>query len=436
MSDALMTRPAPVKKAPAHDDESAVRPLRILMISTYFRPDVASTGVLMTHLAEDLVKFGHHVRVLTSMPHYTAELEKSAAPGRESWRGADVTRMRVYSADNRASFAQRLLNYFTYNAQASLRGVLAGRYDVAFIPSPPLTNGLVGDVLRRLRGTPFIYNVQDIWPDVLFRAGIDANSRVADSLRRMERYVYRRAAAMAVISDGFRENLLQKNVPDHKINVIPNFFDTEHVQPGPRDNAFSRAHGLNDRFVALFAGNIGHSQGLESVLDAAEQLQQQSPRVVFLIVGDGASKASLVARASERNLQNVRFLPFQPHETLPDLYATADVCLVPLKHGFTNESVPCKVFTIMASGRAMIAAVDEGSDTWQLVQRSHCGTTIAPESGTDLAQEIARLSAQPNELTEMGAHGREHVLQHYTRVAIARKYEALLQRVAAGKANG
>lgn len=247
--------------------------MRILFLSTYFRPDVASTGVIMTKLAEEFVARGHEVTVVTSVPHYNTsrpwpEYSRKLVY-RERRDGMQIHRVRVYVANDKSSIAKRLLAYGTFSFLAAFRAVTLPKHDVILVPSPPLSNGVIGDFLGRLRGTPFVYNVQDIWPDVAVRAGVLENKKTIKRLQKMESYVYRRAARISVISEGFRRNLLAKGVPHNKISVIPNFIDTEFVTPVPKQNDFSRKRGLRDKFVVLFAGNMGFSQGLDAVLEAA-----------------------------------------------------------------------------------------------------------------------------------------------------------------------
>lgn len=407
--------------------------MRILLLSTYFRPDIASTGVLMTQLAEDLTRLGHEVTVLTTFPHYDVQRTWDDYRGRlvvrERHEGMDVYRLYTYVPNDKTRFLGRLLSYLVFNALSAVMGTGLPRHDVILVPSPPLTNGLSADVIGRLRRTPFVYNVQDIWPDVVIRAGVMTGRRAVAASRRLERYVYRRAAAVSVISEGFRRNLTAKGVPGHKLHVIPNFFDTDFIRPLPRDNSFRMDHGLDGKFVVLFAGNIGHSQGLETVLEAARRLSDLDD-MVFLIVGNGAAKPALEARAARLDLRNVRFLPYQPHEVLPFMYAASDICLVPLRRGFTNESVPSKVYSIMAAGRPMAVSVDEGSDTWELVRLAECGLWTQPEDAGALAGAIRTLYADPDLREQMGRNGRRYVVDHHTRQTVARRYHELLTSVA------
>jgi colanic acid biosynthesis glycosyl transferase WcaI len=405
--------------------------MRILFLSTYFKPDIASTGVLMTHLAEDLAELGHEVTVVTSVPHYSRDAIWDEYKGKlfhhDRHGPIDVHRVYVYVPGSRARSMERFLNYGSFNALAVLQSLSARKHDVIFVPSPPLTNGLAADLISRVWRVPFVYNVQDIWPDVVIRAGVLTNERVIGALRRLEQYVYQRARRLTVISEGFRCNLVSKGVPEEKIEVIPNFFDTDFVRPLSRKNDFSAAHDIDYSFV-LFGGNVGHSQGLETVLNAADRLGDLHD-VLFLIVGNGAAKDSLQARAEELELENVRFLPFQPHETLPEMYASSDICLVPLRRGFTTESVPCKVFTITAAARPLIASVDEGSDTWRWVQRANCGLCVPPEDPHRLARAIRALYSDEDLRKRLGESGRDYVTRHHTREVTAGRYHTLLSEV-------
>lgn len=406
--------------------------MRILFLTTYFHPESAANAVLMTLLAEELTRQGHEVTVITGMPHYDANRIRDEYRGklwvREQHGSIPVYRVYLYVPGKKSSVPGRLLNYASFNLLSSLAGLLARRADVLFVPSPPLTNGVCAYLLSRLRRIPFVYNVQDMYPDVAVRLGILTNPRLIRVFEQMERFVYRKAAAVSVISEGFRRNLLAKGVPDAKISVIPNFVDVERVRPLPRDNDFSREHGLGDRFVVLFAGNVGLSQGLETVLDAAALLSD-APRVLFLIIGNGTSKPGLVLKAQEMGLDNVLFLPFQPFERMPEQYAAADACLVPLRKGLTEDSVPSKLWTIMAASRPVLAGVDSGSDTHDVIQAAGSGLCVPPEDPGALAEAVRLLMADPKRAREMGQRGRIYVEANYSHTHVAQLYEALFSCV-------
>jgi colanic acid biosynthesis glycosyl transferase WcaI len=405
--------------------------MRILLLTTYFRPDVASTGVIMSKLADEFVTKGHSVTAVTSVPHYDFNRLWPEYSGRlcftERAGAMRIYRMYTHVAKDKANVFDRILAYGSFHSLSLLLGAALPRHDVILAPSPPLSNGVIADFIGRLRGTPFVYNVQDIWPDVAVRAEVLKNEKMIRRLKKMESYVYRRASGVTVISEGFRRNLLAKGVPDEKISVIPNFVDTDFIAPKSKQNPFSKKHGIADKFVVLFAGNMGFSQGLETVLDAAKLLQKDS-QIEFLMVGNGAGRSGAEAYLESLRLSNVRFLPFQPHEDLPDMYGAADVCLIPLRHGFAAESVPCKLFTIMAAGKPAIAAIDRGSDTWELLERAHCGLCVEPEEPRSLADAILYYFRNPAERLEAGHNARHCADTEFVPSNLAEKYLAAMRR--------
>jgi colanic acid biosynthesis glycosyl transferase WcaI len=402
--------------------------MRILLLSTYFEPESATNAILMTLLSEELVRQGHKVTVITGMPHYDNNAMWPEYRGklwkRERHGEICLHRVYLYVPGKKTSLVGRLLNYISFNVSSTLAGLLVGKHDVLLVPSPPLTNGVTGWLLSRLHGIPFVYNVQDIYPDVAVRLGVLKNPRVIRWFERMEMFVYRKARAVSVISDSFQRNLVRKRVPMDKIRVIPNFIDTNFVQPLPRCNAFSQEHGLNDRFVVLFAGNVGLSQGLEAVVEAAARLQQVS-EIVFVIVGNGASKPALTKQVEQSGLKNVLFLPLQPYARVPELYSASDVCLIPLRRGLTEDSVPSKLFSIMGVARPVIAAVDADSDTYRVIAEAGCGVCTGPEDPQKLADAVLSLYNDRECAVQMGVRGRAYVEQRYTCESVARKYSEL-----------
>jgi colanic acid biosynthesis glycosyl transferase WcaI len=405
----------------------------VAIVSLYHHPDPAANSAIITRLAHDLAAVGHRITVISAFPHYDTNRIWPAYRGRllqrESLSGVDVYRVWLYVPAHKASMPGRLLSYLSFNLLSTLVGLTVPRPDVILAPSPPLTIGLSAWLLGLLRRAPYVYNVQDIYPDIAVRLGTLRDPRLIAFFSWLERFIYARASAVAVISEGFRQNLLRKGVPAGKIALIPNSVDVDFVTPRVKDNPFARRKGLVERFVLLYAGNVGLSQGLEQVLAAARILSERKD-LLFLIVGNGSAKAALEQEAVALGLHNVRFLPFQPREVVPDLYASADVCLVPLRKGVGYESLPSKALTIMAAGRPVVASVDPGSDAWTLVEEARCGLCTPPEDPQALAGAIRTLHADPALRQRLGRNGRAHVTQHYTPQAVARQYDALLTRVA------
>jgi colanic acid biosynthesis glycosyl transferase WcaI len=407
----------------------------ILLLTLVFAPDSVSTSVLLSQLAEDLQALGHGVTVLTTTPHYNVEPEaRQRQPLTRRWRGllyqSDYQGMAVYHATipvKGSRVGARLLDYLRFHGVSTLAGLLQKEpVEVILAPSPPLTIGISAWLLARWRRVPFIYNVQEIYPDVAVSLGVLKNPMLIRALEALERFIYRRAEVVTVISERFRQRLLTKGVPDAKLCVIPNFVDTDFMQPGPRHNAFSKQHGLDDCFVVSYAGNIGLTQGFETLLAAARQLVHQ-PQIRFLIVGDGTRRAWLEAQLAAGDYPNITLLPYQSWSTVPQIYASSDICLVPLKRGTAQETFPSKIYTIMSAGRAVIAAVDLDSELAWVVEHAQCGWAIAPDDASALATSLAHAAQEQETLAAKGCRGRDYVVAHHSRQAVARQYSTLIE---------
>lgn len=386
----------------------------------------------MSSLANEFAARGHQVTVITTVPHYAQNQVWPEYSKRliyhERADNLQVYRIFTYVAKNKASSAQRAIAYGTFHLLSFMRMISLPRYDLLLAPSPPLSNGVIADLVSRFRAKPFIYNVQDIWPDVIVRAGMVKNESTIRRLENMESYVYRRASHITVLSEGFRKNLINKGVPSEKITVIPNFVDSGFITPQPKDNSFSRQYKLQDKFVVLFAGNMGFSQGLETVIDAAQTLHGNKA-IRFLMVGNGAGRRKAEEYLKTLQLNNVLFLPYQPQEMLPSLYGAADVCVIPLRRGFTAESVPSKLLTIMGAGKPAIAAVDQGSETWDLIYRSKGGICVEPENPASLAEGILHYYQSPESGRIAGENGRRCVECEFRPEAIADRYLGVMEKL-------
>ncbi len=406
--------------------------MKILVVSLYYAPDLCqSNGPIVRALCDDLASAGHQVTVLTSFPHYNCEAVWPQYRGRllERDRVGDVRVFRSYIyVPRRRTTLGRILNYLSFNISSTLAGLFTGPQDLIFVISPPLTIGLTGYLLSRIKRIGFCYNLQDIYPEIAVRLGMLKGKRLIGFFSRLEKFIYCQSQKIFAISDEFKDNLLGKGVPAEKIEVIPNFVDTHLIRPLEKANPFSHAHHLNDKFVVLYAGNVGLSQGLEVILEAAQLLRDRD-RILFLIVGAGNRLNELKAEAARCQLENVLFLPLQPEAEVPWLYASCDVALIPLRRGITETSVPCKTYSIMASGRPYIAGVDEASYIWKLTERVGCGICIAPEDGAALAEAVLQLEADAARRREMGAKGRAYVERHFAREVITRRYQAALERL-------
>ncbi len=401
--------------------------MRILMITPFYLPDLGPSAPLYTMLCEDLSRMGHQVSVIAAVPHYptgtVAPQFRRRLIRREELNGVDVTRVWVPSLD-RMRLVQRQLSLFCYQILATITA-LRRHYDVLIATNPAVEVGLPFLMMNGLRRRPSVFAVQDIYPDVGVKLGVFKHRFLIAFIEFLERSCLEAARAIQVISEVFRERLRERGFEDVKLTVIPNWVDTDFVRPAPRVNEFSTRWGLSKVFVVMYAGNIGLSQGLEQVLEAGRMLGEER-RVRFVFVGDGVGRDGLQRLAVTNRSDNARFIPFQPRELLPQVLASADVSLIALKRGVGRDSVPSKCYSILASGRPVIASVDPESDTWHLVARAECGVCVEPENPRALADAVRQLLHDETSRTRYGANGRAYVVQHHSRTAACQAFHKLL----------
>jgi colanic acid biosynthesis glycosyl transferase WcaI len=411
----------------------------VLILSLVFPPDSVSTAEIMGDLAVDLTALGHEVTVLSTVPHYNRDAEaERRQPLRNYWgkllRRSDYHGVAVYHAAMPAkgrSITLRLAAWSGFHIISTLAGLISvQRPDILLVPSPPLSSGLSAWFLGGLRGAPFIYNVQEIYPDIAVNLGALRNRPLIRLLNAIERFVYRKASAVTVIAPRMRARLVSKGVPAGKLHVVPNFVDLERLAPAPRDNDFSRRYDLTDAFVVSYAGNLGPAQGLEIVIEAARLLADE-PAVRFLIAGEGILRDELTAAAARLPSRNVMVLPYQPNSLMPQIYGASDVSLVPQAAATASDAIPSKVYRIMASARPIVAVTEATSDLAGLVHAAGCGAVVAPGDSAGLAAVIRQAVRDRAGWAQMGVAGRVYVADRYGRETVSRQYDQLVRSLTA-----
>jgi colanic acid biosynthesis glycosyl transferase WcaI len=407
---------------------------RILVLTLVFPPDGVSTAVILGELSADLARAGHDVSVVTTTPHYNRDqAAERRQPLSRRWGGLlaessyhGIPVLHVAMPRKTASVLRRLLAWMQFHLLSLAVALIhVRRVDVIVAPSPPLTVGVVAWLLGRRYGAPFVYNVQELYPDIAIALGALHNRSLIRMLYALERFVYRRARFITVIAPRMRERVVMKGVPDDKVRVVPNFADVDDLRALPKDNDFSRTHGLDRRFVVTYAGNMGPAQDLDAVIDAASLLTNQAG-LLFLLVGEGSAYQRLGERVSSLGLANVLMLPHQPYALMPQIYGASDVCLVPLAADAGSDAVPSKVYRIMACERPVLACADAHSDLADFVKDTRAGIVVPPGAPEALAAAIADAMTKPETLREMGLAGRRRVLAGYSRAAVTAQYDALI----------
>jgi colanic acid biosynthesis glycosyl transferase WcaI len=256
-------------------------------------------------------------------------------------------------------------------------------------------------------------------------AGVLRNKRVIEFFLKIERFLYRHSHRISVISESFRLSLLAKGVPDLNIEVIPSWADPDEVRPMQKENDFRHRYGLGDKFVVMYAGNIGLTSCLEDLLCAADILREHKD-IRIVLVGEGVKKNFLETESRSRNLDNILFLPYQAREAFPEMLAAADLGLVTLNPGASLSSLPSKTFNVMASGRPILAVTPPEGETARLIRVAGCGWNVPPKSPQKLAEVIVMLKTQGSLLTQMGKNARYYLEKYYSRNRCIDAYEKML----------
>jgi len=397
--------------------------VRILILNQYFRPDQSASAHRLTDLAEDLA-CEHEVTAVVGRPSYNQSTD-DAVEGTPS--AAVEVRYVASTSFSRNRRWPRLINYLTYLAGSLMLGLIVRRPDVIVAATDPPLISVVAASISRLRRIPFVHLLWDVQPEVAIAAGLLGPGPLPRLLARLNRAAIRRAIVVIPPTKAMAATAIALGVRPERIQTVSHWEDLDVVRLRPKRNAFSVAHGLADRFVVMYSGNHGLTQELDRYLALADRLRDLED-VLLVFVGDGASKDALRARVEGRQLTNVKLMPYASRQALADSLASADVCLAPLGAGLTRFMLPSKLYTILASGRPFIAAIDASSDLRMLAERHRCGFVVDPGDVEAIADRVRWLHAHPDERREMGTRARQAAEAHYARAVVTPQYAALLRR--------
>jgi glycosyltransferase involved in cell wall biosynthesis len=398
--------------------------VRVAYVCHYFVPEPAAPAARVHEFARAWVRAGHAVSVVTTFPNHP--LGRIPAEYRGRWwatewlDGIRVLRCWLFAVPNRG-VGRRGLNHLSFMLTSVVLGLpRLGAVDVVIASSPTLFSALAAWLMARLKRVPFVLEVRDLWPEAIVGLGLMRRGLVVRALEFLAHFLYREAALIVVVTEGFRHHLIGQGVVPDKIEVIPNGADTRLFSPSTNGTA-ARA---DRQFTVAYIGSHGLSHGLGAVLDAAAV----QPDVTYLLVGDGADRDRLVAERDRRQLRNVVMRPSVTKAEVPGLYASADVCLVPLRDVPVFDAfVPSKLFEMLAAGRPIIGAVR--GEARDILQRSGGALLVDPERGDQLAVAVDRLRADAELRAELARRGRAFAEQNYDRDALAARYLDVLRDV-------
>jgi colanic acid biosynthesis glycosyl transferase WcaI len=387
----------------------------------------------VSELSKHWVEAGHQVTVLTGFPNHPegvlrSEYRKQFRRGvfREAINGINVVRTWLLPFPNRKAY-ERMLNYSSFALSAALVGSFLERPDVLIATSPQLLVGLSGWLISRIKRVPFVFEVRDLWPESLTAVGM-GNSFLRETLAKIAGFLYAKADHVAVVTPAFRERLiLDWRVPDQEISVIQNGVETTLFSPAGNSEV-RRELGREERFVVSFIGTLGFAHGLDCLISAAETLQTSHPDILFLLVGEGADRERIAQMAKSKSLSNIRFVPQQPRDRIPDYIRASDACLVLLRKSEVFETViPTKMLEFMSCGRPVILGVN--GQARKILEKSRAGIYVEPENPRALCDAIISLRDQPGLGEAMGRGGRAYITQNLSRERTANEYLDLLFRI-------
>jgi colanic acid biosynthesis glycosyl transferase WcaI len=408
--------------------------MRILIYSYNYHPEPIGIAPLMTELAEGLVKRGHQVRVVTAMPNYPERQIYAEYRGKfyidENINGVQIQRSYVWIRPQ-PNLLDRVLLDASFVVTSFFPALMGWRPEVILLTSPSLPVCIPATLLGFLRSCPVVLNLQDILPEAAIHVGLLKNKLLIKVFTALEKFAYKSANKISVITEGFVENLVAKGVPAQKIVQIPNWVDVNFIRPlSKEENSFRTIHNLKGKFVVLYSGNIALTQGLETVIKAAAKLRHIQD-IAFVIVGEAKGLQRLQQECLNCGADNVLLLPFQPRQELPQMLAAADIGLVVQKKNVISFNMPSKIQVLLASGRALVASVPENGTAFKAIQKSGGGVLVSPEDPQALATAILELYQKPEKVKELGDQSRQYAIDHYAFEQTLNQYETLFTSMTA-----
>ena len=395
--------------------------MRIGLVSQYFAPEIGATQNRMAAFADGLAQRGHEVVVVCEQPNHPGGVFHPGWGHRpvvtERSGRKTVHRLWVATSPNKTT-ARRLAFYGSFAAGVVPTLLTVPRLDVLMATSPPLPGAWAAALVGRLRGTPFVLDVRDLWPAAASALGEVSNPRVLRLLERGERWIYGVAERVTATTNPFCRHIDQ--VAAGPISV--------HLPNGALDSLLSLPERPppSERFVVGYAGNFGIAQGLEIVLDAAERLRGSS--VLFRLIGDGPLAGELRSEIDRRQLENLALERPLPVAEIGSFLQSCNALLIPLRaHPLLGDFIPSKLYDAMAVGRPVISVA--GRETAQLIAETGCGIAVAPGDAPALAQAISSLAADPERASLLGAAGRR-AAPRFARSAQVDRLNQLLLAVA------
>lgn len=415
--------------------------MRLLLLPAYYYPEKAASLYLSDNRNEAFAQAGMDMIVFVPTPcrGISAEERKEYCKKKHRVEKLYGGKMILYRFSLYAEGTIPVMRAFRYVLcwiKQLNRGLFAHDIDVVYLASTPPIQGVMGGLLKKIKGVPFVYNLQDIFPDSMAGTGLARKGGFIWKIGRIiENFTYKHADKIIVISEDFKKNIMAKGVPEDKIVVIYNWVDQNKVVDVPREeNKLFDVYGLDrSKFYITYNGNIGLTQNMDMLLDVAKELQEVYEDIHFVLVGNGAYLDEVKRKVADQQLENVHLLPFQPYEDISHVFSLGDASLVISKPGVGANSVPSKTWSIMSASRPVLANFDE-NELKTIIENNHCGIFTKAGDKDAFKESILTLYNHRELCKEYGHNGRKFVLDNLTREVGTQKYVDVIKEVCGIKA--
>jgi glycosyltransferase involved in cell wall biosynthesis len=405
---------------------------RVLIHSLVFSPDSVSTAYLYNDIALGLKKAEYEVIILTTTPHYNlvnSSLDRQPLKKKmlglyyeSDFKGIKVIHVPIKKYKN--TFL-RLLSFIYWHIFSLILGLTFKGIDFVLSPSPPLSIGLISILIAKKNNAKFIYNVQEIYPDLLIKNGTLKSKFLINILKWMESFIYKKAAAVITIDQIFYHQIITRFQNVNKLYIIPNFVDTELYKP-----LFSSLslpdpfHYDANKIRLMYAGNIGYYQDWEPIISAAKKLEDSN--IEFWIIGEGVKKDYLIKEIDKHKLNNINVLPYQERELMPMINSFADIHFISISKEMEQEGFPSKVYTIMACSKPMIVITGENTPLYHFLKNLNCSILITENRNENFTNSILELANNKSKQIELGKNGYDEIQNNYTKEKVVEQYIKIL----------
>lgn len=399
--------------------------MKLLILTQYFPPEVGAPQNRLFELAVRLKNKGIDVTVFTAMPNYPQMVIHKAYKNKiyykEQIEGITVHRSWIF-VSNKKNIVLRLLNYFSFVFTSLIFGIFkTKKTDFILCESPPLFLGITAYLLSKFKGAKLIFNVSDLWPESAEKLGLITNKFLLGITTKLEEFLYRKSKLITGQTQGIVKDISDR-FPNKKVYWLKNgvdikLYDNDKIQSDWREkNGFK-----SDDFIALYAGIIGHAQGLETILYAADNIKENK-YIKFVFIGSGPVKETLLKIKEEKGLDNVYFFDLISKSEIPNVLKAINISIIPLKKlDLFKGAIPSKIFEVLAMRKAIMLGV-EGEAKELFIDDAKAGLAYEPENYIDLADKITDAYNNPDKLIELGNNGYDYVKQYFSRDIIAHEF--------------